>query len=147
MKIVNMKEGVPFDMGLGDTRRVIGPHTGAKQMTFNYAKFKPGVAFKQHIHPKSEDLILVLGGDGDHVRGEGLPIKKWDVVHVSAGEYHGTIAGPKGLTCVSSQSPLIMPCTRVGRSRRRRPGGRRRAGSNRNPLRFFIHFARCGCSW
>ena len=107
MKIVNMKEGVPFDMGLGDTRRVIGPHTGAKQMTFNYAKFKPNVAFRQHIHAKSEDLILVLDGDGVIMcEGKAHPIKKGDVIHISAGEYHGTIAGPKGLTCVSSQAPI-----------------------------------------
>ena len=107
MKIVNMKDGVKFDMGLGDTRRVIGPHMGAKHITFNYAKFKPGVAFKQHIHPKSEDLIFVLAGDGVIMcEGKPYPIKKGDVILVSAGEFHGTIAGKKGLTCVSSQSPI-----------------------------------------
>lgn len=107
MKIVKMNEGIPFDMGLGDTRRVIGPHTGAKHITFNYAKFKPGVAFKQHIHEKSEDLILVLDGDGVIMcDGKPYPIKKWDVIHISPGEYHGTIAGPRGLLCVSCQAPI-----------------------------------------
>ena len=48
MKIIKMTEGQSFDMGKGDTRNVIGVHTGAKHMTFNYAKFEPGQAFKQH---------------------------------------------------------------------------------------------------
>jgi len=107
MKIIKMTEGEPFDMGLGDTRRVIGPHTGAKHMTFNYANFGPGQAFKQHIHPHSEDLILVLEGGGViRLDDEEFPIEPGDVIHVSAGEYHGTVAGPEGLLCVSVQAPI-----------------------------------------
>ena len=64
MKIVKMTEGKSFDMGPRDSRCVIGPHTGAKNLTFNYAIFKPGQAFKQHIHEHSEDLIIVLEGNG-----------------------------------------------------------------------------------
>ena len=106
MKIVKMTEGEPFDMGLGDTRRVIGPHTGAKHITFNYAKFDPGVAFKQHIHEHPEDLILVLEGDGViRLDDQEFPIGPGDVILVSEGEYHGTVAGPNGLTCVSCQAP------------------------------------------
>jgi len=101
-----MDDGEPFDMGLGDTRRVIGPHTGAKHLTFNYAKFSPGVAFKQHIHESSEDLIIVLGGDGViRLDDNEYPIKEGDVILVSEGEYHGTVAGPNGLFCVSVQAP------------------------------------------
>ena len=107
MKIVKMTEGERFDMGLGDTRRVIGPHTGAKYLTFNYAKFDPGQAFKQHIHPHSEDLILVLEGGGViRLDDQELPIEAGDVIHVSEGEYHGTVAGPNGLLCVSVQAPI-----------------------------------------
>lgn len=54
MKIVQMTGGVPFDMGLGDTRRVIEPHAGAKHITFNCAKFKPGVAFMQCLVPSAD---------------------------------------------------------------------------------------------
>jgi len=106
MIIKNMMDGEKFDMGLGDTRRIIGPFNGAKNITFNYAKFNPGVAFTQHVHDESEDLILVLDGDGViRLDDKELPIKKWDVIHVSAGEFHGTVAGPNGLTCVSCQAP------------------------------------------
>jgi quercetin dioxygenase-like cupin family protein len=107
MKIVKMTEGEPFDMGLGDTRRVIGPHTGAKHLTFNYARFGPGQAFKQHIHPHSEDLILVLEGGGViRLDDQEFPIEPGDVIHVAEGEYHGTVAGPEGLLCVSVQAPI-----------------------------------------
>ena len=55
----------------------------------------------------AEDLIFVLGGNGVIMcEGKPYPIKKGDVILVSAGEFHGTIAGKKGLTCVSSQSPI-----------------------------------------
>jgi quercetin dioxygenase-like cupin family protein len=127
MKIIQMTKGRPFDMGLGDTRNVIGAHTGAKCITFNYAKFKPGVAFKPHIHEKSEDVILVLAGTGWIRRGEKrLRIKKWDVIHVSAGEYHGTIAGPKGLTCVSCQAPIDLKLFKGGAQPKKAGKGKKR---------------------
>jgi len=107
MKIIKMTEGRPFDMGLGDTRNVIGPHTGAKQITFNYAKFGPRQAFKQHIHAESEDVILVLEGDGViKIDDTEHPIEPGDVIHISAGEYHGTISGPDGMTVISCQAPI-----------------------------------------
>jgi quercetin dioxygenase-like cupin family protein len=107
MKIIKMTQGEPFDMGLGDTRRVIGSHTGAKYLTFNYASFGPGEAFKQHIHEHSEDLILVLAGDGViKLDDQEFQIETGDVIHVSEGEYHGTIAGPNGMIAVSCQAPI-----------------------------------------
>lgn len=106
MIIRKMTDGEPFDMGLGDTRKVIGPFNGAKQLTFNYAKFDPGVAFTQHVHDESEDLIIVLEGDGViRLDDKEYPIEPGDVIHISAGEFHGTVAGPNGLTCVSCQAP------------------------------------------
>ena len=106
MQIRKMTDGRPFAMGKGDTRNVYGPHNGAKHLTFNYAKFEPGAAFTPHDHDASEDLILVLEGGG-HIRigDKRLPIETGDVILVSEGEFHGTIAGPDGLTCVSVQAP------------------------------------------
>ena len=115
MKIVKMTEGEPFDMGAGDTRRVIGPHTGAKHLTFNYARFGPGQAFAQHIHEGSEDLILVLEGDGViRLDDQEFPIEAGDVIHVSVGEYHGTVAGPNGMVAVSVQAPIDHALYRQG---------------------------------
>jgi uncharacterized cupin superfamily protein len=106
MLIRKMTEGTSFQMGKGDTRNVFGPHNGAKHLTFNYARFEPGVAFTQHAHERSEDLILVLEGGGViRLDDEEFPIGKGDVILVSEGEFHGTVAGPEGLTCVSVQAP------------------------------------------
>ena len=106
MLIRKMTEGRAFSMGKGDTRNVFGPDNGSKYLTFNYAKFPPGVAFTQHIHEHSEDLILVLEGGGViRLDGQELPIEPGDVILVSEGEFHGTVAGPNGLTCVSVQAP------------------------------------------
>ena len=106
MQIRKMTEGKAFTMGKGDTRNVYGPHNGAKHLTFNYAQFEPGVAFSPHTHEHSEDLILVLDGDGQiRIGDKRVPIEKDDVILVSEGEFHGTIAGPSGLTVVSMQAP------------------------------------------
>jgi len=121
MIIKKMADGEKFDMGLGDTRRVIGPFNGAKNITFNYAKFDPGVAFTQHVHDESEDLIFVLEGDGViRLDDKEFPIEPGDVILVSAGEFHGTVAGPNGLTCVSCQAP---PDTKLYTGERNKPQG------------------------
>lgn len=107
MQIKKMTEGRRFDMGAGDTRNVFGPHNGAKHLTFNYAKFDSGQAFKQHIHEQSEDLIIVLDGDGViKLDDKEYPISAGDVILVSVGEFHGTVAGPNGMTSVSCQAPI-----------------------------------------
>jgi len=106
MQIRKLTEGRPFRMGKGDTRNVFGPGNGSERLTFNYAKFEPGVAFTPHVHDASEDLILVLEGGGFIRLGdERHPIGPGDAILVSPGEFHGTIAGPNGLTCVSVQAP------------------------------------------
>ncbi len=106
MQIRKLDDGRRFVMGKGDTRNVYGPHNGARHLTFNYAKFPPGVAFTQHTHEHSEDLILVLEGSGViRLDDKEFPIEPGDVILVSPGESHGTVAGPNGLTCVSVQAP------------------------------------------
>ncbi len=111
MQIRKFTDGRKFRMGKGDTRNVYGPHNGAKHLTFNYAKFEPNVAFTQHVHDHSEDLIFVLEGGGViRLDDQEFPIEAGDVILVSEGEFHGTVAGPNGLTCVSVQAP---PDTRL----------------------------------
>ena len=107
MQIKKMTEGRHFDMGAGDTRNIFGPHNGAKHLTFNYARFEPGQAFKQHIHDRSEDLIMVLEGNGViKLDDREYPIAAGDVILVSEGEFHGTVAGPEGMISVSCQAPI-----------------------------------------
>lgn len=106
MQIRKLTDGRAFSMGKGDTRNVYGPQNGAKHLTFNYARFPPGVAFTQHVHDQSEDLIFVLEGGGViRLDDKEFPIEPGDVILVSPGEFHGTVAGPNGLVCVSVQAP------------------------------------------
>jgi quercetin dioxygenase-like cupin family protein len=106
MLIRKMTEGKAFRMGKGDTRNVFGPGNGSKRLTFNFAKFEAGVAFTQHVHDHSEDLILVLKGGGViRLDDQEFPIEPGDVILVAEGEFHGTVAGPDGLTVVSVQAP------------------------------------------
>jgi len=122
MQIRKFTDGRPFAMGHGDTRNVYGPHNGARHLTFNYAKFEPNTAFTQHVHEGSEDLILVLEGSGViRLDDQQFPIEAGDVILVSEGEFHGTVAGPSGLTCVSVQAP---PDPRLYDGSRDRPAPR-----------------------
>ena len=107
MIIKKMSEGRAFDMGKGDSRNVFGPQDGAKHITFNWSRFEPGQAFKQHIHPHSEDVIIVLEGDGlVKLDDDEFPIEAGNVILVSEGEYHGTVAGPNGMVACSCQAPI-----------------------------------------
>lgn len=107
MRICKLTEGKPFQMGPGDTRNVIGPHTGAERLTLNYAVFPPGAAFTQHVHDESEDVIVILKGKGVIRLGdEEFPIEEGDVIHVMPGEFHGTVNGPEGeMIALSCQAP------------------------------------------
>ncbi len=106
MLIRKMNDGKPFTMGQGELRNVFGPGNGARHLTFNYCQFAPGVAFTQHVHEHSEDLILVLMGGGViRVEGDDHPIEAGDVVLVPEGVEHGTIAGAEGMVAVSVQAP------------------------------------------
>jgi quercetin dioxygenase-like cupin family protein len=105
-RILRLKEGMKFRMGEGDTRKVVYPEMGAKNITLNYIVFAAGQEFPQHEHGESEDVFVILEGSGVLKQGEEeRPIEAGDVVYVPAGEVHGTIAGPEGMVCISCQAP------------------------------------------
>jgi quercetin dioxygenase-like cupin family protein len=108
MMIRKLTEGDAFDMGPGDTRRIVHPGMGAKQLTLNYAVFEPGQAFAQHVHTlPTEDVMVVLKGRGV-IRVEGVdhPIEEGDAIWVEAGARHGTInTGDSEMVIVSCQAP------------------------------------------
>ncbi len=108
MLIRKLTEGERFDMGPGDTRRVVHPDMGANQLTLNYAVFQPGQAFQQHVHTlPTEDVMVILKGRGV-IRVEGVdhPIGEGDAVWVEAGVQHGTInTGDGEMVILSCQAP------------------------------------------
>jgi len=118
-QILKLKEGIKFKMGRGDTRRVVYPEMGAKNVTLNYIVFGPGQEFPQHDHGESEDVFVILEGSGVLKQGKvERPIKAGDVVYVPAKEVHGTIAGSGGMVCISCQAPPDPKLYRGERDRR-----------------------------
>ena len=106
MKIFKLKEGKRFNMGKGNTRRILSPEEGIKNLTLNYAEFQPGQEFTQHVHKYSEDVIVVLKGRGNiKVEGKDYPIEEGDVIYIPPGEKHGTIAGDEPMIAFSCQAP------------------------------------------
>jgi quercetin dioxygenase-like cupin family protein len=92
-------------MGKGNTRRILSPEEGVKNLTLNYGEFEPGQEFAQHIHKYSEDVIVVLKGRGKiKVEDKEYPIEEGDVIYIPPGERHGTIAS-SAMVMFSCQAP------------------------------------------
>jgi len=106
VKIFKLKQGKKFNAGKGNTRRILSPEEGVKNLSLNYAEFLPGQEFTQHIHKYSEDVIVILKGRGKiRVEGRDYPIEEGDVIYIPPGEKHGTIAGDKPMIALSCQAP------------------------------------------
>ena len=108
IKVINIKAaGVPFKMGTARGFKVIYPEMGAKHITLNYAEHQPGWEFRQHVHERSEDVIVCLSGKGVIRSGDTrTPFQAGDVIHVPAGIVHGTInTGDEPLVMFSCQAP------------------------------------------
>jgi mannose-6-phosphate isomerase-like protein (cupin superfamily) len=110
MQILNLESGIFFQMGKGQNWRVIHPDMGAKQITLNHGKHAPGLEFTQHTHDETEDVIVVLEGNGAIRQGSiYTPLKAGDSVFVPAHEVHGTVnTSDKMMRVFSFQSPPDM---------------------------------------
>jgi mannose-6-phosphate isomerase-like protein (cupin superfamily) len=104
---IPLNEGKQFQMGKGDSRRLVGPDVGASQITMNYSIFQPGQEFPQHIHDASADIFIVLEGGVSVRQGDDYtPIHAGQFAYVPAGEVHGTVntTGTQA-TLISFQAP------------------------------------------
>lgn len=102
-----LEEGKPFQMGRGNSRRVIDAEIGATQITMNYSIFQPGQEFPQHVHDGSADAFIVLEGGVSVREGDRFtPIQAGDLAYIPAGEVHGTVNQTDGVAVlISFQSP------------------------------------------
>ena len=107
MRFLQLTGGLGFKMGDGDSRRVVAPEMGAREITLNYSVFGAGQEFPQHRHDSSEDCFIVLRGgasvrEGDRYR----PIQAGDAVWAPVGEVHGTVNTTDDVAVlISFQSP------------------------------------------
>jgi mannose-6-phosphate isomerase-like protein (cupin superfamily) len=107
VRVLRIAGGEHFQMGNGENWRVVYPEMGAEHITLNYAIHQPGAEFTPHVHEHSEDVIVVLEGEG-HIRSgeELIPFQAGDVLYVPAGVLHGTINTGEGrLVMFSCQAP------------------------------------------
>lgn len=92
-------EGAIFDINGGAVftangalmRFIVWPGAGCRMLGGHLALHPPGIAFRPHVHPISEDAILTLQGHGD-----AFLVDKWievgpgDIIYAPAGVEHGT---------------------------------------------------------
>jgi quercetin dioxygenase-like cupin family protein len=97
-------EGAIFDINGGAVftgngalmRFIVWPGAGCRMLGGHLALHPPGVSFRPHVHPISEDAIFTLQGHGD-----AFLVDKWievgpgDIIYAPAGVEHGT-ANRKG---------------------------------------------------
>ena len=102
-----LEDGKPFQMGRGNSRRVIDGEIGAKNITMNYSIFQPGHEFPQHVHDGSADIFIVLEGGVSVREGDRYtPIRAGDLAYIPAGEVHGTVNQTDAVAVlISFQSP------------------------------------------
>lgn len=116
MQFLNLETGVQFAMGKVDSRRVVHPDMGAKQLTLNYSLSDRGMEFPQHTHDESEDLFIVLEGSADVRQGESYtPLHQGEAAFIPGGEVHGTITTSHRAALISFQSPPDMALYRGDR--------------------------------
>jgi oxalate decarboxylase/phosphoglucose isomerase-like protein (cupin superfamily) len=70
--------------------------TGTDNMTAGVVTLEPGKGHERHNHPKCEEILFVIEGEGDQTveaddKIEKRRIKKGDLAHIPSGAYHSTI--------------------------------------------------------
>ena len=107
VQVLRLADGVPFQMGKVDSRRILHPEMGATNFTLNYSVSEPGHEFPQHVHDSSDDTFLVLQGQVDVRQGDSLrPLLTGQAAFVPAGQIHGTITTGTGTAIlISIQCP------------------------------------------
>ena len=105
--LLSAKQAAAFQMGKGDSRNLVGPSTGAQDITLNYSVFQPGEEFPQHFHDGSADIFIVLEGGVSVRQGDVYtPIHEGQFAYVPSPEVHGTVNTTDAqATLISFQAP------------------------------------------
>ena len=105
--LLSAKKAATFQMGKGDSRNLVGPSTGAQDITLNYSIFQPGEEFPQHFHEGSADIFIVLEGGVSVRQGDTYtPINAGEFAYVPSPEVHGTVnTSGSEATLISFQAP------------------------------------------
>ena len=105
--LLSAGKAAAFQMGKGDSRNLVGPSTGAQDITLNYSVFQADEEFPQHFHEESADIFIVLEGGVSVRQGDSYtPITAGQFAYVPSPEVHGTVntSGAEA-TLISFQAP------------------------------------------
>ncbi|MYC95219.1 MAG: cupin domain-containing protein [Caldilineaceae bacterium SB0661_bin_32] len=105
--LLSASKAAAFKMGKGDSRNLVGPSTGAQDITLNYSVFQADEEFPQHFHEESADIFIVLEGGVSVRQGDAYtPITSGQFAYVPSPEVHGTVntSGAEA-TLISFQAP------------------------------------------
>lgn len=105
--LLSAGKAAAFKMGKGDSRNLVGPSTGAQDITLNYSVFQADEEFPQHFHEESADIFIVLEGGVSVRQGDVYtPITAGQFAYVPSPEVHGTVntSGAEA-TLISFQAP------------------------------------------
>ena len=105
--LLSASKAAAFKMGKGDSRNLVGPSTGAQDITLNYSVFQADEEFPQHFHEESADIFIVLEGGVSVRQGDAYtPITAGQFAYVPSPEVHGTVntSGAEA-TLISFQAP------------------------------------------
>ena len=107
VRVLKLSDGIPFQMGKTNSRRIVYPEMGAGKLTLNYSVSEPGHEFPQHVHDSSDDTFLVLQGQVDVRQGDARrPLLTGQAAFVPSGQIHGTITtGESTAILISFQVP------------------------------------------
>ncbi|MBU1277102.1 MAG: cupin domain-containing protein [Proteobacteria bacterium] len=89
--ITNVEQGALFTGYGAEMRFVVWPKTGSHKMSLHKAIHPPGMAFREHSHPASADMVLAFRGRGEGYCFDGwYPMNQGDLLLAPRGVTHGT---------------------------------------------------------
>jgi len=102
------KEGGKFNIFKGDltfteengvvVNLVMTPRVGTINVGMTSGIHEPGMGFTPHVHPLSEETLLVFKGKGEmFLKDRWIPVEEGDVIYAPPGVLHGT-RNPEGNT-------------------------------------------------
>lgn len=111
MQKTRLGDGETHEYGIETLEVVLGPEHGAENVIVYRTVHAPGEVSEpeQHVHEISEDVIVILEGEGEFIVGEDherIPFEEGDVLFVPPGERHGTAnTGDEPLVRLTCHAP------------------------------------------
>jgi len=108
VEVRSRADAEPFTTADGSTIRVLldAEYGGARNQSLAEAVLAPGQATERHYHAETEELYVLLAGEGEmEVDGRRLAVGPGDAVLIPAGAWHQIRAGEHELRFLCCCAP------------------------------------------